>query len=628
MIIPEKVSNNDVEYTVVEVGESAFRDNYIGILVLPQTITKISDEAFYNCYDALYDWMTKTYSGYQFSVYIKSYNLNLAKSAFNRNKTYHQYVYGTQTLFDNMGVNTDSGFYYLMNPFNLTVDPDYFSLKVKVEDTFTPPNLFSEDEVTVTGLIIESSDYSLVQHNAVITEVESGNFIVSNLCAGEQYDIKLIWAYKDQPEIQNYSLSRWHRTTSLPIEVDVVTTQSTATVSNIRITDTDVPQPQEIWVSIDDNSAEYKDKPVCLGNLNPGYPYRLKMNLTFKEGIARHNIDVNTLPVDLIFNENVGPTSVQADVDIDAGDAKISNTYWNAEKNSGSELLLTGLDPQTEYSQKFVIVYENGYKETKKLDVKTLPLELKTLKPTGVSESATIASAQTNISEYETTAGFQWKKYDAPESLTPSEGYGAVNNGLLEGYIKNLQSTSYYNVRAFYKSAQGKYYYGDWVTFDPSDFSFMEPKVETYDAEDITATSATLRGYVLQGTDDILSQGFEYYAEDDHANARRVAAEVSTENNTILAGGQSMTAQLSDLYPSLTYYCRAFATTERGTQYGELITFTTQRFTSIDSVCADCDTTREVVGYFDMLGHKHNIPQQGLNIVLYSDGSVKKMILK
>ena len=36
------------------------------------------------------------------------------------------------------------------------------------------------------------------------------------------------------------------------------------------------------------------------------------------------------------------------------------------------------------------------------------------------------------ISEEEMNVGFQWKKYDAPSSLAPKEGYAAIYNGQLE----------------------------------------------------------------------------------------------------------------------------------------------------------------------------------------------------
>lgn len=173
-------------------------------------------------------------------------------------------------------------------------------------------------------------------------------------------------------------------------------------------------------------------------------------------------------------------------------------------KYEGNKITVTGLKPNTEYTIEYTVETNEGSAETVSETFTTDILELITLQPKGVSERCSIVAATTNISEEETNVGFQWKKYDAPASLAPSEGYAAIYNGQIEGYIKNLQPTSYYNVRAFYKSNDGIYYYGDWVTFDPSDFSYFEPTVHTYEATDVTARSAKVKGYVLVGTDNII----------------------------------------------------------------------------------------------------------------------------
>ncbi len=63
-------------------------------------------------------------------------------------------------------------------------------------------------------------------------------------------------------------------------------------------------------------------------------------------------------------------------------------------------------------------------------------MELSTLQPKNVSATASIVCANTNLSRYETGSGFQWRKLDAPESLRSNEGFAAIHNGTMEGYIK------------------------------------------------------------------------------------------------------------------------------------------------------------------------------------------------
>ena len=245
-----------------------------------------------------------------------------------------------------------------------------------------------------------------------------------------------------------------------------------------------------------------------------------------------------------------------------------------------------------------------------------------------MSSSCAIVAAKTNVADIETGVGFQWKKYDAPESLEPKEGYAAIYNGQMEGYIKNLQPT-YYNVRAFYKSASDKYYYGDWVTFDQTDFSYFEPTVHTYADITTTENTAMVRGYVMAGTDNITEQGFEYWETANPANAKKVAAALAPENNimTVLSSGQVMQTVIENLKPSTTYGFRAFARTDNGTTYGEEQTFTTAQTSGIVSVTEESQPT-VIIGYYDTTGRRLPGKQKGINIIRYSDGSSRKMYVK
>ena len=240
----------------------------------------------------------------------------------------------------------------------------------------------------------------------------------------------------------------------------------------------------------------------------------------------------------------------------------------NRDSNS-DELKVTGLDPNTSYSRTYYVKTKEGGTTSKTVTFKTKTLQLETLQPKGVTNTSSVVSAKSNIDDEEVTAGFQWKKYDAPSTLKPSEGYTTVYNGTIEGIIKNLQPTSYYNVRAFYKSNTDKYYYGDWVTFDPSDFSYFKPTVHTYARVSVQSTSAKVKGVALQGTDDITEQGFEYWAE----NA--IASRAAGDKQIVQATGQSMEAEITDLAPNTTYNYRAYAKTSKGTTYGETLKFTT-----------------------------------------------------
>lgn len=314
----------------------------------------------------------------------------------------------------------------------------------------------------------------------------------------------------------------------------------------------------------------------------------------------------------------------------DIGDYNVANTkiYFNGTEIDGG--LLTGLEPEVQYNVMYCLYNEYGSRISYATTKFTTPaLELTTLKPRCVSSTCAVVAATTNIGEDETNVGFQWKKYDAPASLAPNEGYAAIYDGKLEGYVQNLQPAFYYNVRAFYKSAAGIYYYGDWVTFDPSDFSYFEPTVHTYETLEVGSNSAKVKGYVLAGTDYIVEQGFEYWPIGT-SQSKTMRVKATAENNvaTVFCTGQVMIGTLTDLQPSCIYCFRSFVKTVSGTTYGEEQTFTTEASTTgIDNVEIDAYSP-VVIGYYDLSGRKYNEPQKGLNIIRYSDGSARKILVK
>lgn len=88
-----------------------------------------------------------------------------------------------------------------------------------------------------------------------------------------------------------------------------------------------------------------------------------------------------------------------------------------------------------------------------------------------------------------------------------------------------------------------------------------------------------------------------------------------------------MTATLSGLEPDTEYFYRAFVTTSAGTKYGEEQTFTTPNDPSgAESVVVD--NARTIVGYYDINGRRYEEPQHGFNIVVYSDGTTEKVVVR
>lgn len=287
---------------------------------------------------------------------------------------------------------------------------------------------------------------------------------------------------------------------------------------------------------------------------------------------------------------------------------------------------MSGLTPESTYSYNYTVVIEGGKKYKATLSGKLPKLQFAMNPVRVIDNGLAIVNASTNALDNETRIGFQWRKYDAPESLPSSEAYAIVCDGQTEGLIHNLQTSSYYNVRAFYRDNQDKTYYSDWLTFDPSDISYFEPTVRTYNVTGVTSTDANLQAYVMRGTDEIEEQGFEYWEESsaNSNNRRRI-----NSGHTVLTGsGQMMNVGLSELKPETTYKFMAFVTAAAGTSYGDEMSFTTKENTSGVSILPDEETLPTIVGYYDMNGCRHEKAVRGINIVVYSDGSVNKVLIK
>lgn len=395
-------------------------------------------------------------------------------------------------------------------------------------------------------------------------------------------------------------------------------------------------------VSLPINSDHY----LVLKDLVPNKSYRVYGYVKYSDGYEASigYADIKTLGVNpSISTKAASPTMVTYTARFTPGDAHVKEVIVNGETVDPSQITQdgdryvvtmyeTGLIPKSWYKKTITVKTEEGSTETAEATITTPALELTTLQPKCVSSSCAIVAATTNIAEEEMNVGFQWKKYDAPESLAPSEAYAAIYDGQLEGYLKNLQSTSYYNVRAFYKAKTGDYYYGDWVTFDPSDFSYFEPTVHTYPVTKTTDCTASVRGYVLAGTDNITEQGFEYWETSGPATAARMTKSVlpaakAADKSVVLATGQVMQVVLDGLKPQTTYTYRAFVRTEGGTTYGEEQTFTTDVPTGIGAVQAD-KATPQVTGYYDLSGRRLTSKQRGVVIERYSDGTSRKVMVK
>lgn len=250
------------------------------------------------------------------------------------------------------------------------------------------------------------------------------------------------------------------------------------------------------------------------------------------------------------------------------------------EEFSGNTVEYIGLEPESEYKDiPFYIRTTKGDVQNITVSFTTSALTLKTQQSQPVSANTAILLAETNMSDVETSCGFEWKRNDAPADMPATQVLCPVANGLMAGRLKGLKDDVYYKYRAFYKSAAGNMYYGDWQYIFTGDVTVeFDPILYTYAAQFVTERTATVKGYALAGSEDFTEQGFEYWADSRIANTpvRRAPQYEIGEKHTVKGTGISMRVTLNDLDEGTVYKYRTYAKIGDKTLYGTEMTFTTQ----------------------------------------------------
>ena len=295
---------------------------------------------------------------------------------------------------------------------------------------------------------------------------------------------------------------------------------------------------------------------------------------------------------------------------------------------NGYEMVLRGLEPGKLYNEiAFLTLTLEDISYTKSSSFRTEPLALATQQPKVVSLGNVIVAAESNLDDDEQNVGFEWRRIDWTDDFASGTGAAYLYEGTMEGYIHNLNTEKLWKYRPYYESNSGTRYYGEWVGIDPTNTSYFEPTVHTYSSITVTGNSVEVKGYAMQGTDNVTSQGFAYWTTDNASSRRRVNG-IPADATIVLVNGYVMTATLEGLEYDTEYCCVAFVTTSDGeTFYGEPQIFKTN---------ADPDAIEDVkveeeameIARYDINGRKLAVPQKGINIIRYSDGTSRKVLVK
>ncbi|MFA6932950.1 MAG: T9SS type A sorting domain-containing protein, partial [Bacteroidales bacterium] len=220
---------------------------------------------------------------------------------------------------------------------------------------------------------------------------------------------------------------------------------------------------------------------------------------------------------------------------------------------------LTGLTAYTDYEFRAFATTSEGTTYGLTQSFKTLPIAptVVTNPATSITQIiATLNGAVADGSETISAKGFEWRKVGATSwtNIILPENTLVYN---LTGIVANTN----YEFRAYATTESGSVY-GITQTF--TTLAIVPPTVVTNVATLVDQTTATINGAITAGSESILSQGFEWKLASASAWTQITSIPTST-----------ITHNLTGLTPDRAYEFRAYATTESGTTYGTIQSFST-----------------------------------------------------
>ncbi|MPL66686.1 hypothetical protein SDC9_12373 [bioreactor metagenome] len=196
-------------------------------------------------------------------------------------------------------------------------------------------------------------------------------------------------------------------------------------------------------------------------------------------------------------------------------------------------------------------------------------VQVTTLAPTAITQTnATFQGTYVQGTEAVTAIGFEYK---TNVETTWTDQVVTTIATPFNYSINTLIANTNYEVRAYAVTPTDSRVYGNIIQFVTP--PIVEPTVITEQPNSITNTTATFRGSITQGSEEINARGFEYkLPTEDWSDATILSA----------TGTTTISAEATNLQSFTNYIVRAYARTASDTYYGQEQNFQTLTLTSID----------------------------------------------
>ena len=172
-----------------------------------------------------------------------------------------------------------------------------------------------------------------------------------------------------------------------------------------------------------------------------------------------------------------------------------------------------------------------------------------------------------------TEKGIVWSLNQNPTTLLTTKTIENADGDAFASNMVDLESNKTYYVRAYAKNGKGVAY-GQQIEFQTLVDVNSLPRVTTAIATNITTNSVKLGGNVTSsGILPVTSRGIVWSLVSEEETPPTILVNLGITSNG--AGLGSFVDELTNLIPDTTYYVRAYATSLYGTNYGEVVSFTT-----------------------------------------------------
>lgn len=302
------------------------------------------------------------------------------------------------------------------------------------------------------------------------------------------------------------------------------------------------------------------------------------------------NFSFTTNPVTIdISNKTITQTSSTFVLSYNCGDANfvssgivysVSSALGNEKEGEGNILIKELLPNTTYYYKGYVETKESGRIYSPLSSFTTKNIECQTNAATCISNrSATLNGSISCDTNSSAEFGFQWKQmehWNTEPAFTKGHKNddGSISVSLVNGMLE--PNTDYqYRAAVHYN---GKYYYSnEWKTFrTESEYIYYPTSVYTMFRTDRENNRLVLCGYYVAGSEEISTQGYEYW---NNSTSKNTTTMYSKSNVVKIVTDQTMQYELNpETMQDGVYSVRAFVQTISGKiEYGNTLTFEIQQ---------------------------------------------------